>query len=120
MRTGAAVPKVQIDATLADALLEITRTGMGMTAIVDRKERLLGVFTDGDLRRCLQKRVEPGSTRIKTIMTSRPRTIKPDALAVTALEAMESRKTIQLPVVDSTGRLVGALNIHDLFRAKIV
>lgn len=120
MRTGAGVPKVQIDATLADALLEITRTGMGMTAIVDRKERLLGVFTDGDLRRSLQRKSDPSSTRIKTVMTTKPRTIRPDALAVTALEAMESRKTIQLPVVDATGRLVGALNIHDLFRAKIV
>jgi arabinose-5-phosphate isomerase len=120
MRTGAGVPKVQSDATLADALLEITRTGMGMTAIVDRKERLLGVFTDGDLRRSLQRKTDPGGTGIKTVMTRRPRTVRPDALAVTALEAMESRKTIQLPVVDATGRLVGALNIHDLFRAKIV
>jgi arabinose-5-phosphate isomerase len=120
MRTGAGVPKVKIDATLADALLEITRTGMGMTAIVDHKERLLGLFTDGDLRRSLQRKADPSSTRIKTVMTTKPRTIRPDALAVTALEAMESRKTIQLPVVDPTGRLVGALNIHDLFRAKIV
>ncbi len=120
MRTGAGVPKVGKDATLADALLEITRTGMGMTAIVDRKDRLLGVFTDGDLRRCLQRKSDPGSTRIKTVMTTKPRTIRPDALAVTALEAMESRKTIQLPVVDAARRLVGALNIHDLFRAKIL
>ena len=120
MRTGAGVPKVLIDATLADALLEITRTGMGMTAIVDRKERLLGVFTDGDLRRSLQRKADPSSTRIRAVMTIRPRTIRPDALAVSALEAMESRKTIQLPVVDSVGRLVGALNIHDLFQAKIV
>ncbi len=120
MRTGAGVPKVQKDATLADALLEITRTGMGMTAIVDRKEKLIGVFTDGDLRRCLQRKLDPGSTRIKAVMTTKPRTIKPDELAVTALEAMESRKTTQLPVVDARGELVGALNIHDLFRAKIL
>ena len=120
MRTGAGVPKVRSDAMLADALLEITRTGMGMTAIVDRKERLLGVFTDGDLRRSLQQRADTGSTRIKAVMTAKPRTVRPDALAITALEAMENRKTIQLPVVDSTGRLVGALNIHDLFRAKIL
>lgn len=120
MRTGAGVPKVPLDATLADALLEITRTGMGMTAIVDRKQRLLGVFTDGDLRRSLQRKIDPSSAPIRKIMTSKPRSIAPDALAVKALEAMESRKTIQLPVVDASGRLVGALNIHDLFRAKIV
>jgi arabinose-5-phosphate isomerase len=120
MRTGNAVPKVTVEATLADALLEITRTGMGMTAIVDRRQRLLGVFTDGDLRRTLQKKADPSSTRIRSVMTRKPRSIRPDALAVTALEAMESRKTIQLPVVDAAGRLVGALNIHDLFRAKIV
>ena len=120
MRTGERVPKVAADATLADALLEITRTGMGMTAIVDRRQKLLGVFTDGDLRRALQRKADPATTRIRTVMTSRPRTIRPEALAVTALEAMESRKTIQLPVVDAAGRLVGALNIHDLFRAKIV
>ena len=120
MRTGAGVPKVPLDATLADALLEITRTGMGMTAIVDRKQKLLGVFTDGDLRRSLQRKIDPSSAPIRKIMTRKPRSIAPDALAFKALEAMESRKTIQLPVVDASGRLVGALNIHDLFRAKIV
>jgi arabinose-5-phosphate isomerase len=120
MRTGAGVPKVPADATLADALLEITRTGMGMTAIVDRKQKLLGVFTDGDLRRTLQRKADPVTTPVKKVMTARPRTVHPDELAITALEAMESRKTIQLPVVDAAGRLVGALNIHDLFRAKIV
>jgi len=120
MRTGAGVPKVEATATLADALLEITRTGMGMTAVVDRKQRLLGVFTDGDLRRSLQRKADPATTRIKAVMTPKPRTVAPDELAVNALEAMESRKTIQLPVVDAKGRLVGALNIHDLFRAKIV
>jgi arabinose-5-phosphate isomerase len=120
MRTGAGVPKVPANATLADALLEITRTGMGMTAIVDRRQRLLGVFTDGDLRRSLQRKADPGSTRISTVMTASPRTVRPDELAVKALEAMKGRRTIQLPVVDAAGRLVGALNIHDLFRAKIV
>ncbi len=120
MRTGERIPKVPADATLADALLEITRTGMGMTAIVDRRQRLLGVFTDGDLRRSLQRKANPATTRIKAVMTAKPRAIRPDALAVEALDAMESRRTIQLPVVDDRGRLVGALNIHDLFQAKIV
>ena len=91
-----------------------------MTAVVDKRQRLLGVFTDGDLRRSLQHKADPASTRIRAVMTARPRTVRPGDLAVDALEAMESRKTIQLPVVDAKGRLVGALNIHDLFRAKIV
>jgi len=120
MRTGAGVPRVAADATVADALLEITRTGMGMAAVVDRRQRLLGVFTDGDLRRSLQRKADPASTRIKSVMTTKPSSVRPDELAITALEAMESRRTIQLPVVDAAGRLVGALNIHDLFRAKIV
>src|SRR6185312_282796 len=75
MRTGAGVPKVEATATLADALLEITRTGMGMTAVVDRKQRLLGVFTDGDLRRSLQRKADPATTRIKAVMTPKPRTV---------------------------------------------
>ena len=119
MRTGDAVPKVAPEATIADAMLEITRTGMGMTAVVDRKQKLLGVFTDGDLRRTLQRKIDFGN-KVKTVMTAKPQSVRPETLAVDALEAMESRRTTQLPVVDAAGRLVGALNIHDLFRAKIV
>src|SRR5262245_2709584 len=75
MRTGKDVPKVTAEATLADALLEITRTGMGMTAVVDRKQKLIGVFTDGDLRRALQRKADPASTQIRKVMTPKPRTI---------------------------------------------
>jgi arabinose-5-phosphate isomerase len=120
MRTGEAVPMVGAQATLADAILEITRKGMGMTTVVDGERRLLGIFTDGDLRRALERDADLRATRIETVMTRNPRTIRPEALAVEAVEVMESRKSTQLPVVDGAGRVVGALNIHDLFRAKIL
>jgi len=120
MRTGEAVPMVGAQATLADAILEITRKGMGMTTVVDGERRLLGIFTDGDLRRALERDADLRATHIETVMTRNPRTIRPEALAVEAVEVMESRKSTQLPVVDGAGRVVGALNIHDLFRAKIL
>ncbi|MEW6687763.1 MAG: KpsF/GutQ family sugar-phosphate isomerase [Pseudomonadota bacterium] len=120
MRTGEAIPLVREDTTLAEAVLEITRKGMGMTVVVDAAQRIVGMFTDGDLRRAMERGVDLRSTPIASVMTRAPRTIRPEALAVEAVEAMESRKITQLPVVDPAGRLVGALNIHDLFRAKIV
>jgi len=120
MRTGDAVPSVGAGATLADAILEITRKGMGMTAIVDARQRLVGVFTDGDLRRTMERKSDPRGSPIESLMSRSPQTIRPEALAVEAVEAMELRKITQLPVVDAAGRLVGALNIHDLLRAKIV
>ena len=120
MRTGDAVPSVKIDSTLADAIMEISRKGMGMTAVVDAGGRLVGLFTDGDLRRSMERNADPRGTRIESVMTRDPRAIHPEALAVEAVEIMESRKSTQLPVVDASGRLIGALNIHDLFRAKIL
>jgi len=120
MRTGDAVPSVPVEATLADAIIEISRKGMGMTAIVDADRRLVGLFTDGDLRRTMERNADPRGTRVETVMTRDPRAILPEALAVEAVEIMERRKSTQLPVVDAAGRLVGALNIHDLFRAKIL
>jgi len=120
MRTGDAVPSVQVDATLADAIIEISRKGMGMTAVVDADKRLVGLFTDGDLRRTMERNADPRGTRIESVMTRGPLAILPEALAVEAVEIMERRKSTQLPVVDAAGRLVGALNIHDLFRAKIL
>ena len=120
MRTGDAVPSVALGATLADAIIEISRKGMGMTAIVDAHRRLVGLFTDGDLRRTMERNADPGGTRIESVMTRDPRAILPEALAVEAVEVMERRKSTQLPVVDAAGQLVGALNIHDLFRAKIL
>ncbi|MCX7960800.1 MAG: KpsF/GutQ family sugar-phosphate isomerase [Burkholderiales bacterium] len=120
MRTGEAVPRVGPGATLVEAILEITKKGMGMTTVVDRDGRLLGLFTDGDLRRALERAVDLHATRIESVMTREPRTIRPEALAVEAVELMESHRITQLPVLDASGRVVGALNIHDLFRARIL
>ena len=120
MRTGDAVPAVPMDASLADAILEISRKGMGMTAVVDADRRLAGIFTDGDLRRAMERNADPRGTRVEAVMSRNPCSIPPEALAVEAVELMERRKITQLPVVDPAGRLVGALNIHDLFRAKIL
>ena len=120
MRTGEEVPVVAAGAAFADAVLEISRKRMGMTAVVDDDRRLVGIFTDGDLRRSLGRGIDVHATRIDAAMTHNPRTIRPEALAAEAVELMEKHKTTQLPVVDAEGRLVGALNIHDLFRAKVL
>jgi arabinose-5-phosphate isomerase len=120
MRTGDAIPAVGQDATLADAIIEISRKGLGMTTVVDADQRLVGLFTDGDLRRTMERNADPRGTRIDSVMTRSPRAILPEALAVEAVELMDRRRITQLPVVDAAGRLVGALNIHDLFRAKIL
>jgi arabinose-5-phosphate isomerase len=120
MRTGDAIPAVGQDATLADAIIEISHKGLGMTTVVDADRRLVGLFTDGDLRRSMQRNADPRGTRIDSVMTRSPRAILPEALAVEAVELMDRRRITQLAVVDAAGRLVGALNIHDLFRAKIL
>lgn len=120
MRTGEAMPVVRAGTLLADAILEVTRKGMGMTTVVDAGGRLVGLFTDGDLRRVLGRESDPRGLRIDEVMTREPRTVRPEALAVEAVELMERRKSTQMPVVDGEGRLVGALNIHDLFQAKIL
>jgi arabinose-5-phosphate isomerase len=120
MRTGAEIPTVSERATLAEAVLEVSKKRMGMTAVVDEAGRLVGIFTDGDLRRSLERGGDIRTTPITAVMTRSPRTIRPEALAAEAVELMETRKTTQLPVVDAAGTLVGALNIHDLFRAKVL
>jgi arabinose-5-phosphate isomerase len=120
MRTGAAIPLVPIGATFSEAVLEISRKGMGMTAIVEDGERLAGIFTDGDLRRALERIGDLRAVAIRDVMTRDPSTIGPDQLAVEAVKLMEDRKISQLPVVDSGRRLVGALNMHDLMRAKVI
>jgi arabinose-5-phosphate isomerase len=120
MRTGDEVPVVAEGAAFADAVLEISKKRMGMTAVVGADRRLVGIFTDGDLRRALGRGVDVHATPIDAVMTRNPRSIRPEALAAEAVELMEKHKTTQLPVVDPDGRLVGALNIHDLFRAKVL
>ncbi|MEJ2174525.1 MAG: KpsF/GutQ family sugar-phosphate isomerase [bacterium] len=120
MRTGDAVPAVALGATLLEGVIEISRKGMGMTAVVDEAQHLAGIFTDGDLRRSLERDVSLRDTRIDEVMTRSPRSVHPGALAAEAVEIMERTKSTQIPVVDADGRLVGALNIHDLFRSKVV
>jgi arabinose-5-phosphate isomerase len=120
MRKGADVPKVADRATLMDAIVEMTRGRIGMTSVLDASGRVCGVFTDGDLRRALQKNVEIASARVNDVMSKGPRTIRPDALAAEAVDIMETHKVNQLLVVDARGELVGALNMHDLFRAKVI
>ena len=120
MRSGADVPTVTEAARFKEAVLEISRGRMGMTAVVDPAQRVRGIFTDGDLRRALEKGVDLHGTRIAQLMTPAPRTIRPEALAVEAVQLMEHHKVNQLLVVDESGRLAGALNMHDLFRAKVL
>jgi arabinose-5-phosphate isomerase len=120
MRRGDDVPKVPDSATFKQALLEISRGRMGMTAVLDAGEQVRGIFTDGDLRRSLEKGLNFDQTLVTQVMTSGPRTIRPEALAVEAVQLMERHKVNQLLVIDERGRLVGALNMHDLFRAKVL
>ena len=120
MRTDERAPHVSHGATLMDAMLEMSRGRMGMTAILDEAERVIGIFTDGDLRRALERGVDLRSTCIRDVMAVEPRTIGPERLAAEAVEIMERNKVNQLLVVDGAKRLLGALNMHDLFRAKVI
>ena len=120
MRSGPDVPAVPERATFKQAVLEISRGRMGMTAVLDAAQRVRGIFTDGDLRRSLEKGLDLERTTIAEVMTPGPRTIRPEALAVEAVQLMERHKVNQLLVVDERGRLAGALNMHDLFRAKVL
>ncbi|WP_028454544.1 KpsF/GutQ family sugar-phosphate isomerase [Chitinilyticum litopenaei] len=119
MRQGDALPVVADTALLKDALLEISRKGLGMTAVV-RGERVRGIFTDGDLRRALDRGVDVHTAAVAAVMTPDPATIRSDALAVEAVQLMEARRINGLLVTSADGRLVGALNMHDLLRARVV
>ncbi len=120
MHTGDAVPTVPASATVSEALAEISRKMLGMTAVVDDDGRLLGLYTDGDLRRSLDAGIDVRTTAIAEVMTRSPRTIGADALAAEAAQLMEAHKIGGLVVVDADGRVAGALNIHDLLRARVV
>ena len=120
MRRGADVKSVPLGATLNEAVLEITRKRMGMTAIVDDGGRVAGIFTDGDLRRTVQRIDDLKGARIADVMSASPRLIRPEALAVEAVELMERHSINQLLAAGADGVLAGALNMHDLFRAKVV
>jgi arabinose-5-phosphate isomerase len=120
MRSGARMPMVSEDAMLGVALMEMSRKGVGMTAIVDEKEVVRGIFTDGDLRRTLEKSLDFGSTPVKSVMSANPRCIGPDSLAVEAVQLMEQYNINQMLVVNEQHQLVGALNMHDLLHAKVI
>jgi arabinose-5-phosphate isomerase len=120
MRGGARLPVVDDRATLTAALLEMTRGGMGMTAILDGGRRVVGIFTDGDLRRTLARVTDFGGMRIADVMTRDPSTIGAERLAAEAVEIMETRRISQLLVTDADGVLIGALTMHDLMLAKVI
>lgn len=116
MRSGQRMPTVTADASLRDGLMEMTKKGLGMTAIVDAKQTVLGIFTDGDLRRTLDTGADIHTTRINDVMHSNCKTITADILAAEAMHILEENKITSLLVVNEDKQLVGALNIHDLFR----
>lgn len=121
MHAGDDLPCVHPDASVSEALVEMSHKRLGLTAVADAEGRLMGVFTDGDLRRILDDaQVDLRATPIAQVMTRSPRTIPSDVLAVEAAHLMEQHKVNGVLVVDAAGRVVGALNIHDLLRARVV
>ncbi|MEY4368782.1 MAG: hypothetical protein RL564_732 [Pseudomonadota bacterium] len=120
MRKGDAIPSVMPDVLLPKALLEVTRKGMAMTAIVDQHGKVLGIFTDGDLRRLIELGKDFSRTPVREVMNATPRTVSPEQLAVEAVELMESFRINQVLVTEADGSLIGALHIHDLTRAKVI
>jgi arabinose-5-phosphate isomerase len=120
MRTGDQIPMVNRDTSLRDGLLEISRKGLGMTAVVDEQRHVLGIYTDGDLRRALDEPIDFRTKRMHEVMTANPKTIEPRRLAAEAVHLMETHRITQLLVVDEHDVLVGALNVHDLFRAGVM
>ena len=120
MRTGEDIPAVHPDVLLPAALLEVTRKGLAMTAIVDASNHVLGIFTDGDLRRLIEEGKDFSRAQIKEVMHTNPRVLGPEQLAVDAVELMEKYRINQVLVVEKDGSLVGAFHIHDLTRAKVI
>ena len=120
MRTGEQLPKVRVETSLRDGLVEMSHKGLGMTTIVDADDHVLGVFTDGDLRRMLDKPFDLQAARMGDVMTRSSKFVKPRMLAAEAVHVMETSRITALPVLDDAGVLVGALNVHDLFRAGVM
>ena len=121
MHTGQGIPMIAPDASVTEALMEMTRKHLGMTAVVDSEQHLLGVFTDGDLRRALDDDgVDLRNAHVSDLMTRGPKVIGADKLAIEAAQLMEKYQIHALLVVDDAQRVVGALNIHDLLRARVV
>ncbi|QWD24789.1 KpsF/GutQ family sugar-phosphate isomerase [Polynucleobacter paneuropaeus] len=120
MRSFEDTPKIQIDASFKAALLEMTAKRMGMVVTIDQNQKVIGILTDGDLRRLLEKNVDLASIALKDAITGAPRTIPPELLAEEAIEMMEKHRINHLVVSDANGILLGALNLHDLFAAKVI
>lgn len=120
MHTGDDIPLVQADTPVREALMEVTRKHLGMTAVTDSNQRLLGIFTDGDLRRTLDQGVDLATTLIRDVMTADATRIQPGILAAEALSLMQERKINALLVVDAQDRPVGALNMHDMLKAGVI
>jgi arabinose-5-phosphate isomerase len=123
MRSGEELPRVRPEAGLMELMREMSAKGLGMSAIVDAQDRVQGIFTDGDLRRLIERagnEVDLRTLTARQVMHAQPRTIRAEALAVEAAELMEAHRITSVLVVDAEGRLVGALNSHDLMRAKVI
>lgn len=120
MHTGPEIPQVSAGVSVRDGLLEMTRKSLGLTAIVDDRGRLLGVFTDGDLRRALDGGIDVHKTEMRTVMNRDCKVTRADVLAAEAVRILEENKITSLLVVDDDMQLTGALNIHDLFRAGVM
>jgi arabinose-5-phosphate isomerase len=120
MRRGEELPAVGPDTLLSAGLLEMSRKGLGMTTILDERGRVLGIFTDGDLRRALDRQIDVHATAMRELMTPGGKVAKPRMLAAEAVRLMQEHRITALPVVDDEGRLVGALNVHDLLRAGVM
>ena len=121
MRTGSALPTVRYDATLAEAIVEMTGKGMGMTAVVGAGGHAVGIFTDGDLRRSITQIDHATTLPIADLMSRTPRTIGANRMAIDCIEKMEmSPRVTNLLVIDDAGLLIGAVHMHDLFRARVI
>lgn len=120
MRTGDEIPSVAENATLSAALLEMSEKGLGLTSIINPSNQVVGIFTDGDLRRAFEKNVDVVKTSIVDVMHRTPLTIQANQLAIKAVELMETHKINALLVLDDSNKLIGAMNMHDLLRAKVV
>lgn len=120
MRSGDGVPRVLPETGFSELMREMSHKGLGASAVADADGRVLGVFTDGDLRRLIEKGQDLRTLRAGDVMHGQPRTIRQDALAVEAAEMMEQYRITSILVVDNTGRLCGAINSNDLMRAKVI
>jgi arabinose-5-phosphate isomerase len=120
MRRGDDLPVVRPETPLTNGLLEMSRKRLGLTAVVDGDGKVVGIFTDGDLRRALDRNLDIRGTKMADVMTLSPRSIAPGELAAEAVLMMEKHSINGLLVLDASGRLVGALNVHDLLRAGVM